>query len=459
MKRRVDNPLRMAVQCGAHVRRPRCVVAGVSGTMAFRLELRIVAGPLRGKLLTFAEDGRIVFGRDCEGEPGELPEADPCASRRHFQLEIEVPRAWVRDLGSTHGTFVNNRDCRPADGDQSGSPRVELQDGDFIEAGETRFAVTLQRQGVCSPVGQRAGGLILKNRVGPPQIEGVEICRRLGRNAWGSAFLGHRRSPDRLCVIKVVRADQDLGPDLPELLDQACATLRAVRHENLVRVRDHGVTRFGAAGWGLCLEMEYCEGGNASAVAAEQGGRLLAHEGHAVLGDALAGLACLHARGMVHGNLKPSNLLFASADGRRRAKLADFALLPTLQRVLATDSPAAGEVADGRAFVAPEQVGNPECLSQAADVWSLGAVFHLLLTGHPPEIAGERSHLSAGLQRRGSDSIRKHYRVVPQGLEGLLDLIDRALATSPDHRFPNALAMQEQFQRLPPPPAIRVEYL
>lgn len=459
MKRRVDNPLRMAVQCGAHVRRPRCAVAGVSGTMAFRLELRIVAGPLRGKLLTFAEDGRIVFGRDREGEPGELPETDPRASRRHFQLEIEAPRAWVRDLGSTHGTFVNDRDCRSADGNQSDSPRVELQDGDRIEAGETRFAVTLHRQDLSSPAGRQVGGLILQNRVGPPQIEGVEIRRRLGRSAWGAAFLGHRRCPDRLCVIKVVRADQDLGPDLPELLEQACATLRAVRHENLVRVRDHGVTRFGAAGWGLCLEMEYCEGGNATEAAAEQGGRLPAHEVHAILGDALAGLACLHARGLIHGNLKPSNLLFATEDGRRRAKLADFALLPTLQRVLATGSPAADDVADARAFVAPEQVGNPEFLSQAADVWSLGAVFHLLLTGQPPETASERSRVGAGPKRRRSDSIRKHYRVVPRGLEGLLELMDRALAASPEDRFRSAPAMWEQFQRLPPLPAIRVEYL
>jgi serine/threonine protein kinase len=150
--------------------------------------------------------------------------------------------------------------------------------------------------------------------------------------------------------------------------------------------------------------------------------------------------------------------LFAPEAGRRRAKLADFALLPTLQRVLATAGTAMGNDADALAFAAPEQAGNPQLLSQAADMWSLGAVFHLLLTGHPPPTAGEKGASGSRPLRGHGGSIRNYYRVVPRGLDGLLDLIDRALATSPEARFRNAIEMQEQFQRIPPPPAVRVEF-
>ncbi len=458
MKRCVDNPIRMAAQCGMSVRRPRRAVADVPWTMAFRLEMKVAAGPLRGKVLIFSEDGQVVFGRDSEGEQGELPVGDPRASRRHFQLEIEAPRAWVRDLGSTHGTFVNDRDCRRADHDEAIPPRVELKDGDLVQAGETRFEVTLAQLETPRQARGRAGGLILQNRLGPPQIEGYDIRRSLGRSAWGSAFLSQHHSESRLCVIKVVRADQDLGPDLPELLEEACARLRTLRHENLVCVHDHGVARFGSAGWGLCLRMEYCEGGNASQAAADKGGRLPAHEVHEILGGCLAGLVCIHARGMVHGNLKPTNLLFSQAGGQRCAKLADFALLPTLQRVLATAGTAVDVDADALAFAAPEQAGNAQLLSQAADVWSLGAVFHLLLTGDHPLTAGAKGAAGPRPLPSRSGTVRKYYRVVPRGLEGLLDLIDRALAASPEGRFRNAIEMQEQFEKIPPPPAVRVEF-
>ena len=182
-----------------------------------------------------------------------------------------------------------------------------------------------------------------------------------------------------------------------------------------------------------------------------------AHEVHDLMSDCLAGLACMHAQRIVHGNLKPSNLLFSQAGGRRCAKLADFALLPTLQRVLAAAGTAAGDDTDALPFVPPERAGSPHLLSQAADVWSLGAIFYYLLTGHHPRTGGASGAAGSNPIQDRLVPIRMHYRVVPRSLDGLLDLIDRALAASPEDRFPSAIEMREQFLRLARPLAVRVE--
>src|SRR5438034_3358888 len=94
-----------------------------------RVTLRVLEGPYTGREFTFDQHDTFLIGR-ADTAHLCLPE-DRFFSRNHCLLEIAPPRCFLRDLGSTNGTFVNNQRVREA----------FLKNGDRIQGGETVLTV------------------------------------------------------------------------------------------------------------------------------------------------------------------------------------------------------------------------------------------------------------------------------------------------------------------------------
>src|SRR4028118_2120206 len=94
-----------------------------------RVSLRVVAGPHRGRTFTFEQHETFLIGR-AETAHFCLPE-DRYFSRNHCILEIAPPQIFLRDLGSTNGTYVNGQRVES----------VYLKSGDHIQGGETVLEV------------------------------------------------------------------------------------------------------------------------------------------------------------------------------------------------------------------------------------------------------------------------------------------------------------------------------
>src|SRR5215217_5221567 len=94
-----------------------------------RVTLNVVAGPQTGTAFTFDQHDTFMVGRS-EDAQFRLPH-DPFFSRHHCLLEIAPPQAFLRDLGSTNGTYVNGLRVDTA----------YLKSGDRIQAGETVLEV------------------------------------------------------------------------------------------------------------------------------------------------------------------------------------------------------------------------------------------------------------------------------------------------------------------------------
>ncbi len=140
---------------------------------------------------------------------------------------------------------------------------------------------------------------------------------------------------------------------------------RQVAHPNVCRLYD--IVEFGHH---RCIVMEYVDGEDLASLL-ERVGRLTQRKAAAISRDLCEGLAASHQAGIVHGDLKPSNIMI---DGRGRARIMDFGLSR-----LAGDS-AGGTVAGTPAYMAPEQLaGAPP--SFAADVYALGLIGYEIFTG------------------------------------------------------------------------------
>jgi eukaryotic-like serine/threonine-protein kinase len=115
--------------------------------MAAKLFLTVLSGPIRGKVFEFKQHDTFIFGRGT-GCHATLPD-DPKVSRHHFLLEVNPPKATIRDLGSRNGTHVNGvRYGGRRKADEVAPPRpsqVHLEHGDKITVGNTTILVQVQK--------------------------------------------------------------------------------------------------------------------------------------------------------------------------------------------------------------------------------------------------------------------------------------------------------------------------
>jgi eukaryotic-like serine/threonine-protein kinase len=122
--------------------------------MTAKVKLDVIDGPMKGKDFVFEEHDTFIFGRSPECQAC-IPN-DPLASRRHFIMEANPPDAFISDLGSLNGTYVNGTkhgSRAPGEDPEAGAkrkyPQVQLNNGDRVKVGETIFAVKLEAAGVC----------------------------------------------------------------------------------------------------------------------------------------------------------------------------------------------------------------------------------------------------------------------------------------------------------------------
>ena len=144
----------------------------------------------------------------------------------------------------------------------------------------------------------------------------------------------------------------------------------SLNHPNVVAVFDLVVEN--DEHW---LVMEHVPSRNLSALARKR--RIAPDEAARILGQAADGLAAAHGAGIVHRDVKPSNIL-VTADGQ--VKLTDFGIARASQDATLTQT---GMVTGSPAYMAPE-VASGKPASPASDVWSLGATLYHALSGKPP---------------------------------------------------------------------------
>ena len=329
-----------------------------------RVTLTVLAGPNVGHVIAFDGHDSFVVGRS-KRTSAQLPEKDPYLSRYHFLIETNPPLCRVVDLQSRNKTFVNNE---PADA-------ADLHDGDLLKAGHTVFRVGVD--GTVPPDPERTA--VRPPSSGELTIPGYQLHRELGRGAMGVVYAAVREADGRAVAVKTIQpAIQPDEKTVQRFLREA-AILGQIDHPNVVRHLDGG-----EAGGVLWFAMEYVPGVDGRKWVRDRG-PMPVPLATAVAADLVRALASAHAKGFVHRDVKPANVLLEPVPGGGlRVRLADFGLARAYDASRMSGLTLTGEPAGTPAFMAPEQIIDFRNVGPAADMYSTAATLYYLLTGKFP---------------------------------------------------------------------------
>lgn len=211
----------------------------------------------------------------------------------------------------------------------------------------------------------------------PTEIAGYRIDRVLGRGGMSVVYLAWSLKLEQWAALKVLSVELARNPAIRARFLREGETTARLGHPNVVATYGRGE----AADGQLWIAMQYVEGSNAET--AVRSGPMAPERALRVVSEVADVLDYAHSHGVVHQDVKPSNILLgARADGRERVILADFgsaALLSTTTTHEAGDSLVASF-----AYTAPEVITGDTAIDGRADVYSLGCTLFRLLTGSVP---------------------------------------------------------------------------
>lgn len=144
-------------------------------------------------------------------------------------------------------------------------------------------------------------------------------------------------------------------------------------------------------------------------------------------------LEVAHARGIVHRDLKPANIFVLDAVARGRVRLLDFGMVKDLSA--ATPLTKEGFVVGSPSYIPPEGWrGKPSDITQAADIYSLGALVYRLMAGHVPFRGDVLLEVVRAVTRGPRPSLHAERASMPKALDGW---VARVLAIKAEDRFPS----------------------
>lgn len=254
------------------------------------------------------------------------------------------------------------------------------------------------------------------------QLGKYRLIRRLGRGGMGSVYEAEDTALRRRIALKVLPPRLASNRSVVGRFLREAQAAAKLGHPNVVIVHEVGEQ----AGVNF-IAMELIAGSAEARIAA---GPMPWQDATGIAADACRGLAAAHDAGLIHRDVKPSNILIAD-DGR--GKLADFGLVKPTDPD-ATSLTAARAVVGTPHFMSPEQCRG-ERVTRLADIYALGATYYTLLTGRAPFPMTDPLQVMMAHCSSPPPDPRKARPDIP---EACADIVRRALAKEPADRFPSA---------------------
>jgi len=428
-----------------------------------QVNLRVQAGPYKGQVFNFTQPDTFLIGRTDDSHL--CLTQDKFFSRHHCLLEISPPHCFLRDLGSTNGTFVNGKRVAEAN----------LQSGDQIQGGETILLVEVSTNETGTPViasdsddellsqptivtvaclncGRREQAQATSStehltflcedcrielRSAPQPIPGYDMIRVLGRGGMGCVMMGRNQQTGAAVAIKTLLPEFAVSDKAMRRFMREMDVAAALKHPNIVEFLDRGVHN-GV----VYLVTEFVEGADAGKLADNRGGRLPLNETVPVILQVLAALSHAHAQGYIHRDIKDQNILVTGTGPGLCAKLTDFGLAKSFTQSGMSGVTVAGEMAGTLSYMPPEQLKNFRDVKPQSDIYALGMTAYSLLTGQIALNISRKTSMAETIKAIFEQPTIPLSQRDPTLPALLCEIIDRALVKDPTQRWQSAQAMR-----------------
>ncbi len=281
-------------------------------------------------------------------------------------------------------------------------------------------------------------------------VPNVRLTKKIAEGGMGSVWEGEHLALHTTVAVKFVLAEFGDNEEAVTRFEREATAAARIKSPHVVQMLDHGITENDGVPY---IIMELLEGEDLEARLLREPRLPLDLVAH-VVSQAAKALVRAHGLGIVHRDIKPSNVFLTDVGGETFVKLLDFGIA----RLSAADVGRArvtqtGAMLGTPIFMSPEQMTHAKDVGPGADIWSLGVVAYLAITGRLPFDEETIAGIAMAIERGEYPTPTEIMPQLPAELDGWFA---RIFQKDPTKRFASAKDMADALSRIaqvPPSPA------
>ena len=410
----------------------------------FKLKLKVDSGPIKGQNFSIEEEMLCIVGRD---PSCNLIIDSSTISRFHCVIEVKPPCVYLKDLGSTNGSFINERliDCS--------EEAKQLHNGDILRLGDNSISIYLPDLNIHSEPKTAISNILLgeKNFAQQVPIHGYHVKKELGRGGAGVVYLTEHEKTGTIVAVKIMLPNVKVSRFEREMFFREIALTKNLNHPNVVKVSD-----FGYSNDIFFFALEYCDSGSIISLVKDYSGRVPINLAVDLTLKILDGLHYAHnchvdevilkngttqeSKGIVHRDIKPENILLQNVNDALVPKIADFGLSKAFLQAGFTMGTMTGAFCGTPEFVSRQQLLNYKYAKPEVDVWGVAATLYYMLSGVAPRGSDFGRNPLQMILKKEPIPIKSVNHKVP---DKLAKIIDKALDDKNKLYFKTALEFKK----------------
>lgn len=257
----------------------------------------------------------------------------------------------------------------------------------------------------------------------PVDLLNYQLIRLLGRGGMGEVYLARNKNIEQFVAVKALHQKYASDPMIRARFKQEAVMLNSLNHPNIVKFLN-----FVENEYGVFLIMEYVDGCTLEEFITKRNGLIVEEKAYPMFAEILSAFSYAHQHGIIHRDIKPSNIFL---DKEGHIKVMDFGIAQIISE--ANNNRGGGSSMGTPAYMSPEQVYGQK-LDQRSDVYSLGVLFHQMLTGRAPYDSTTMSELEikGHVVKENLPRMKNYYPYISDGLQ---IVVDKATAKKQEDRY------------------------